>query len=84
VAEIEAALEEAINRQKNCCTSGIVMDSSSWVISAINPAEESDMKHQYAAQLGLGQAGPEPGLWQHPRNDWQHASGQDRSFRSTT
>ena len=36
-AEIEAALEEAINRQK-IATDGIVMDSSSWVISAINPA----------------------------------------------
>lgn len=35
--EIEAALEEAINRQK-IATDGIVMDSSSWVISAINPA----------------------------------------------
>jgi len=36
-AEIEAALEEAINRQK-IAADGIVMDSSSWVISAINPA----------------------------------------------
>jgi hypothetical protein len=36
-ADIEAALEEAINRQK-IATDGIVMDSSSWVISAINPA----------------------------------------------
>jgi hypothetical protein len=36
-AEIEAALEEAINRQK-IAANGIVMDSSSWVISAINPA----------------------------------------------
>jgi len=35
--EIEAALEEAINRQK-IAADGIVMDSSSWVISAINPA----------------------------------------------
>lgn len=35
--EIEAALEEAINRQK-IAAEGIVMDSSSWVISAINPA----------------------------------------------
>ncbi len=35
--EIEAALEEAINRQK-VAADGIVMDSSSWVISAINPA----------------------------------------------
>jgi ubiquinone/menaquinone biosynthesis C-methylase UbiE len=36
-AEIEAALAEAINRQK-IAAEGIVMDSSSWVISAINPA----------------------------------------------
>jgi ubiquinone/menaquinone biosynthesis C-methylase UbiE len=36
-ADIEAALEEAINRQK-IAANGIVMDSSSWVISAINPA----------------------------------------------
>lgn len=36
-AEIEAALEEAINRQK-IAAEGIVMESSSWVISAINPA----------------------------------------------
>jgi ubiquinone/menaquinone biosynthesis C-methylase UbiE len=36
-AEIEAALEQAINRQK-IVSEGIVMDSSSWVISAINPA----------------------------------------------
>lgn len=35
--EIEAALEEAINRQR-IAAEGIVMDSSSWVISAINPA----------------------------------------------
>jgi ubiquinone/menaquinone biosynthesis C-methylase UbiE len=35
-AEIEAALSEAINRQK-IAADGIVMDSSSWVISAINP-----------------------------------------------
>lgn len=34
--EIEAALAEAINRQKSSA-SGIVMDSSSWVISATNP-----------------------------------------------
>jgi hypothetical protein len=34
--EIEAALEEAINRQK-IAAEGIVMDSSSWVIGAINP-----------------------------------------------
>jgi len=37
-AEIEAALEEAINRQK-IAANGIVMDSSSWVISAINPTQ---------------------------------------------
>jgi len=35
-AEIEAALAEAINRQR-VATEGIVMDSSSWVISATNP-----------------------------------------------
>jgi hypothetical protein len=35
-AEIEAALAEAINRQM-VATEGIVMDSSSWVISATNP-----------------------------------------------
>ncbi len=35
-AEIEAALAEAINRQV-AVTEGIVMDSSSWVISATNP-----------------------------------------------
>ena len=35
--EIEAALADAINRQK-IAADGIVMDSSSWVISAINPA----------------------------------------------
>jgi ubiquinone/menaquinone biosynthesis C-methylase UbiE len=35
--EIEGALAEAINRQK-IAADGIVMDSSSWVISAINPA----------------------------------------------
>lgn len=34
--EIEAALAEAINNQK-IAADGIVMDSSSWVISAINP-----------------------------------------------
>jgi ubiquinone/menaquinone biosynthesis C-methylase UbiE len=36
-AEIEAALAEAINRQV-VATEGIVMDSSSWVISATNPS----------------------------------------------
>ena len=36
--EIEAALAEAINRQKTG-SEGIVMDSSSWVISAINPRQ---------------------------------------------
>lgn len=35
--QIEAALAEAINRQKTSAD-GIVMDSSSWVISAVNPA----------------------------------------------
>jgi ubiquinone/menaquinone biosynthesis C-methylase UbiE len=35
-AEIEAALAEAINRQA-VANEGIVMDSSSWVISATNP-----------------------------------------------
>ena len=34
--QIEAALAEAINRQR-ISTQGIVMDSSSWVISAVNP-----------------------------------------------
>jgi ubiquinone/menaquinone biosynthesis C-methylase UbiE len=36
--EIEAALAEAIDRQKTS-SQGIVMESSSWVISAVNPAE---------------------------------------------
>lgn len=36
-AEIESALAEAITAQK-VSTDGIVMDSSSWVISAVNPA----------------------------------------------
>ena len=36
--QIEAALAEAINRQKTSAD-GIVMDSSSWVISAINPEQ---------------------------------------------
>ena len=35
--EIEAALAEAINRQK-IAADGIVMDSSSWVISATSPS----------------------------------------------
>ncbi len=35
-AEIEAALSEAINAQRQSAE-GIVMDSSSWVISAISP-----------------------------------------------
>jgi ubiquinone/menaquinone biosynthesis C-methylase UbiE len=35
-ADIEAALTEAINRQK-VAADGVVMDSSSWVISAVNP-----------------------------------------------
>ena len=37
-AQIEAALAEAIKRQKTSAQ-GIVMDSSSWVISAINPVQ---------------------------------------------
>ena len=37
--QIEAALAEAINRQR-LAADGIVMDSSSWVISAINPIRE--------------------------------------------
>jgi ubiquinone/menaquinone biosynthesis C-methylase UbiE len=37
-ARIEAALAEAINRQKTAAE-GIVMDSSSWVISATNPEQ---------------------------------------------
>ena len=36
--EIEAAMAEAINRQK-ISAEGIIMDSSSWVISATNPAQ---------------------------------------------
>jgi ubiquinone/menaquinone biosynthesis C-methylase UbiE len=36
--EIEAALAEAIDRQKTSAD-GIVMPSSSWVISAVNPAQ---------------------------------------------
>jgi len=39
--EIEAALGEAIMRQK-IAADGIVMDSSSWVISAINPVRQGD------------------------------------------
>jgi hypothetical protein len=35
-SEIEAALAAAINAQKKA-SDGVVMDSSSWVISAINP-----------------------------------------------
>jgi ubiquinone/menaquinone biosynthesis C-methylase UbiE len=41
--EIEAALAEAINRQK-IGAEGIVMDSSSWVISAINPQREGETR----------------------------------------
>jgi len=37
-APIEAALAEAINKQ-NISSDGIVMDSSSWVISATNPVQ---------------------------------------------
>jgi hypothetical protein len=36
--EIEAALAEAIERQTTS-SQGIVMPSSSWVISAVNPAQ---------------------------------------------
>jgi hypothetical protein len=36
--EIEAALAQAIQQQK-LSPEGIVMDSSSWVISAVNPEE---------------------------------------------
>jgi ubiquinone/menaquinone biosynthesis C-methylase UbiE len=39
--QIEAALSEAINRQK-IAAEGIVMDSSSWVISATNPGRQGD------------------------------------------
>jgi SAM-dependent methyltransferase len=39
--EIEAALAEAISRQNNA-VDGIVMESSSWVISAINPAKPGE------------------------------------------
>jgi ubiquinone/menaquinone biosynthesis C-methylase UbiE len=39
--EIEAALTEAINRQR-IAADGIVMDSSSWIISATNPARKGD------------------------------------------
>jgi SAM-dependent methyltransferase len=41
--EIEAALAEAINRQ-TIGAEGIVMDSSSWVISAINPSAKERSK----------------------------------------
>ena len=41
--QIEAALAEAINRQK-IGAEGIVMDSSSWVISATNPVQEGDVR----------------------------------------
>ena len=41
--QIEAALAEAINRQK-IGTEGIVMDSSSWVISGTNPAQQGDVR----------------------------------------
>ena len=34
--QIEAALAAAIDRQKTA-SEGIVMDSSSWIISAVNP-----------------------------------------------
>lgn len=38
--KIEAALAEAINEQKRVAE-GIVMDSSSWVVSAVNPARRA-------------------------------------------
>lgn len=41
--QIEAALCEAINRQK-IDAKGIVMDSSSWVISATNPRSQGDVQ----------------------------------------
>jgi hypothetical protein len=41
--QIEAALSEAINRQK-IAAEGIVMDSSSWVISATNPGRQGDAR----------------------------------------
>jgi len=40
---IEAALAEAINRQK-IGAEGIVMDSSSWVITATNPGQQGDAR----------------------------------------
>jgi SAM-dependent methyltransferase len=42
-AQIAAALAEAINRQK-IGADGIIMDSSSWVISAINPDLQGDAR----------------------------------------
>jgi len=41
--QIEAALAEAINRQR-IGAEGIVMDSSSWVISATNPGQQGDAR----------------------------------------
>ena len=41
--QIEAALAEAINRQKTA-SEGIVMDSSSWIISAVNPQRQGDAR----------------------------------------
>ncbi len=41
--QIEAALAEAINRQ-NTASEGIVMDSSSWIISAVNPQRSGDAR----------------------------------------
>jgi hypothetical protein len=40
-ALIESALAEAIRRQTTSAE-GIVMDSSSWVVSAIRPADEGE------------------------------------------
>lgn len=41
--QIEAALAKAINRQK-IASEGILMDSSSWVISATNPGQQGDVR----------------------------------------
>jgi len=42
-AQIEAALADAIKRQ-TVSSEGIVMDSSSWVISAIRPASDGEKR----------------------------------------
>ena len=41
--QIEGALAEAINRQK-VASDGVVMDSSSWVISAVNPSQQGEVR----------------------------------------